>query len=119
MQAWKGKLELKELRVNVKETKMTIINQNAGKISKEDKSPVLFVAVILSYASFAGAGFIKGVVVLEVNWKMIVNLNVRHVLITAEGFPRIELNDQSLEIVKKFCYLCDTIEARRVLLIVL
>ena len=46
---------------------MTIINQNAGKISKEDKSPVLFVAVILSYASFAGAGLIKGVVVLEVN----------------------------------------------------
>ena len=39
MQAWKGELELKELRVNVKETKMTIINQNAGKISKEDKSP--------------------------------------------------------------------------------
>ena len=28
---------------------------------------VLFVAVILSYASFAGIGFIKGVVVLEVN----------------------------------------------------
>ena len=50
---------------------------------------------------------------------MIVNLNVRHVLITAEAFPRIELNDQSLEIVKKFYYLCDTIEARRVLLIVL
>ena len=50
---------------------------------------------------------------------MIVNLNVRHVLITAEGFPRIELNDQSLEIVKKFYYLFDIIGARRVLLIVL
>ena len=50
---------------------------------------------------------------------MIVNLNVRHVLIIAEGFPRIELNDQSLEIVKKFYYLCYTIGARRELLIVL
>ena len=38
-----------------------------GRFLKKTSLLVLFVAVILSYASFAGAGFIKDVVVLEVN----------------------------------------------------
>ena len=36
LEAWKGGLELKGLRVNVKKTKMMVSIENAGKIAKGD-----------------------------------------------------------------------------------
>ena len=57
-------------------------------------------AVIPSSASFANVGYIKDVVVFDVNWN-ITSLTVRHQQIgIAEDCPSIELNDQFLETVE-------------------
>ena len=57
--------------------------------------------------SFTGVRSLTDVVVLEVNWKGTISLmsDMRKPTDIVQDCPGIELNDQSLEIVEKFCYL--------------
>ena len=68
MVAWKGALESKGWRVNVKKTKVMISSENAGKVTIERKFPcTVLLVVVPSYASLASDGFIRNVILLEVN----------------------------------------------------
>ena len=60
-----------------------ISSKNAAKVTEESQSPstVCRKSRIPSFVSFAGVGCISDVVVLEVNWKRITILNVRHLQI--------------------------------------
>lgn len=50
--------------------------------------------------SFACIGCIKDVVALVVDCSRIINLNIG----TTEEYPDMQLNDQSLKVVTKYCF---------------
>ena len=60
-----------------------ISSKNAAKVTEERQSPstVCRKSRIPPFVSFAGVGCISDVAVLEVNWKRIPILNVRHLQI--------------------------------------
>ena len=60
-----------------------ISSKNAAKVTEESQSPstVCRKSRIPPFVSFAGVGCISNVAVLEVNWKSIATLNVRHLQI--------------------------------------
>lgn len=76
------------MKHNLKKTKIIIISGNVGKVKIKGKFPCALcrknVGSKTTYSSFAGVGFIRDVVVLEVNWKRIANLNVRYVQISKQ-----------------------------------
>ena len=75
---------------------MTIGSENAGKLTMEGKFPYAVCRKgadkIQYHASFAGAGCIRDVVILEVNRKRIN---------TKEDFPGRDLTDHFIEIMEK------------------
>ena len=80
LESWKRALESMGFQVNIKKTKIMISSENAGKVTVEGKFPYAFsrkdvgsntvlsnsITYLLT-ASFAGVGFIRDVVVLEVS----------------------------------------------------
>ena len=119
LEAWIGTLNSQELRVNVKKTKM-ISRENAGKVTTEGKFPCAFCrkrvgsnSILCQFCScllhkrFSG---IRGKLKEDSKLKCQTCANLQRDI--AEDCPGIELIDQSLETVEKFCYLGDTIGAR-------
>ena len=82
VELWKGALETNGLRVNIEKTKLIIDGEHAWKVTGEGKFLCHVwrkdVVSNMSSDSFTGVGFIKDVVVLEVNWKRQAILNVRN-----------------------------------------
>ena len=74
-------LDLKGLRINVKETKIIISTENAGKVTEEDKFSCGVYRKGAGINStlcqfFSGVQCIKDIVVSKLNWKKIVSLEV-------------------------------------------
>lgn len=76
--ACEGALELQEMRVNIKKTKMTIgsVEAKEGKLSCTVSLNMQ--VLIPSSASLASLGYVRDVLVVDVNWSRMISLNVGH-----------------------------------------
>ena len=121
LKTWKGALESEGLRANIKKIKMMISNENVGKITIEGKFPCIICRKRVSSNSIfcqlcrwwmhkRCSGF-EGKLKVDSKFKCQTCINQQ--TDRAKDSPCIKLNDQSLEIVEKFCYLGDTVGARR------
>ena len=122
LRKWKKGMELKGLRVNIGKTKVMKCQVRIGQAEDSGKYPcgvckqgVGDNSIISSYYMLATNGFIKGVVVCQVDWGMLLIVICCRRCLDGDSAQVVLKSEVELEpgvkveCVSKFCYLGDTL----------